>query len=190
MVRSRITKSITDKKVKIKVERLKKFAGLDLSDLCDAALDTIKDTYSFSLGNSLTDVTDRETLERYFQGVLLIQERELLVARLDGTIANSVQIFKPPKTNRTSDFMVKIETHFVAPWARGHGLARALLIAAEDYAKAQGYTVITLSTRSTRAAAISLYETSGYVKWGVLPKYERSGDMIVSGNFYYKDIGE
>ena len=79
-------------------------------------------------------------------------------------------------------------SHFVAPWARGHGLARLLLEAAEEGAIERGYSVMRLDVRATQDRAISLYESRGYERWGTLDRYHKiNGDMI-AGHFYAKTL--
>jgi GNAT superfamily N-acetyltransferase len=51
---------------------------------------------------------------------------------------------------------------YVRPGARGHGIARALLAACEDAARALGYTELWLETGTAQPEAIALYTSSGY----------------------------
>lgn len=51
---------------------------------------------------------------------------------------------------------------FVAPAARGQGLASALMQAAEDHARAAGCVRVDLSTAHTNHAAQALYESRGW----------------------------
>lgn len=174
--------------VSIVIEQLEVLNPLDLMDLCDATEATMLDTYGFSVGSSQWQPPLRHDLENYFKGVMLIHERKLIVGRLDSTIAGAIQIALPHKSNKVSDFTVSVDNHFVAPWARNLGIGRDLLKFAEKYAQSHGYKLIRLSVRSTREAAIALYESSGYKRWGTLDKYERIGDKIFSGYFYCKDL--
>jgi ribosomal protein S18 acetylase RimI-like enzyme len=75
---------------------------------------------------------------------------------------------------------------YIAPYARGHGLARMLTRRVEEGARALGYHVIDLDVRETQSAAIRLYESLGYVRWGENPFYARVGGKTVRGFFYYK----
>jgi RimJ/RimL family protein N-acetyltransferase len=55
----------------------------------------------------------------------------------------------------------------VAPSARGHGLARALVLAALDLARATpGVAKVTLNVDAANVAAIALYESLGFVVFG------------------------
>ena len=41
-----------------------------------------------------------------------------------------------------------------------------------------------------RRAAIALYETLGYRRWGTHPRYARVDGEIVPGHYYYKRLDE
>jgi RimJ/RimL family protein N-acetyltransferase len=56
----------------------------------------------------------------------------------------------------------------------------------EDAARGLGYHVLNLDVRETQEVAIALYESMGYVRWGVHPCYARSGGRTVRGVHYYK----
>ena len=75
---------------------------------------------------------------------------------------------------------------FVAPYARGHGLARLMLRRVEDRGRALGYQVLNLDVRETQEAAIHLYERVGFMRWGEHPAYARVNGRTVRGFFYYK----
>jgi len=128
----------------------------------------------------------RLSLESYFRGTLLVPERELFVARLDGTIVGCAQLVRPARNNEARAFAAELQHAFVAPYARGHGLARAMTRRVEDAARALGYHLINLDVRETQEAAIALYESMGYIRWGVHPAYARIGGRTVRGIFYYK----
>ncbi len=168
----------------IKIGTIKQFDANDLNNLCDATELAIKDGIGF---NWLTP-PDRDVLENYWQGAMMIPQRVLIGAWLDGVLCGSIQLLKPAKSKETSYFCANIEAHFIAPWARGHRLASQLLECAEREAAISGYTVIRLNVRSTQERAIKLYQEHGYVEWGVLPCYEFvAGDML-AGHFFYKKI--
>lgn len=182
-------KHVLNKKIDLNVSKITSFENTDLTDLCDATEATINDNAnSFSIGFKRSEPLVRERLEKYWQGVLIVPERQLIVGRIDGVIAASVQLILPSPNNQTSDFVGAIEHHFVAPWARGFGIARQLLAAAEDEAKANDLAVIRLDVRADKESAIRLYESSHYKKWGTLDKYEKIDGKFYPGYFYYKDL--
>lgn len=61
-------------------------------------------------------------------------------------------------TTRTAE----IKRMYVAPVARGRGLARQLLAHVEADAAAHGFEVLVLETGTRQPEAMSLYESSGY----------------------------
>ncbi|WP_193184943.1 GNAT family N-acetyltransferase [Nisaea sediminum] len=166
------------------VEMLTEFGPGDLQDLSDAAEAAIIDGGGFGW----ISPPPRETLEAFWRGVLIIPERHLFVGRLDGVIAGSCQIQRPPKNNEAQSHTCKLTTNFVAPWGRGHGLSRNLIEIAENYARREGFKVLTLDVRETQHAAIRLYERLGYVRFGTLPHYAYVRDGYVAGHFYYKEL--
>jgi len=166
------------------VAKTEQFGPGELVELCAATVEAIRDGIGFGWVRAPT----RQRLEAYWRGVVLVPERTLFLGRIDGSVAGSVQLVKPPPAYEAVHFTTQIETPFVVPWARGHGLAKVLLEAAEAEARANGVSVMRLDVRATQDRAITLYESSGYRRWGTLDNYHKvSGDMI-AGHFYVKDL--
>jgi len=166
------------------VEQLAAFGGTDLYDLCDAADAAVRDGGGFGW----LSPPPRQVMETYWKGVLLVPERQLFAARLDGTICGSGQLWLPSRNNEAGARCAQLNTFFLAPWSRGHGLARRLVEAIEDGARAAGMTVVNLDVRETQDAAIRLYEALGYRRWGTNPHYAWVGERWVAGQFYSKDL--
>jgi ribosomal protein S18 acetylase RimI-like enzyme len=154
----------------------------DLNDLCDATDAAIEAGGGFGWVN----VPPRETIERYWQGIVAMPTRRLFVARLDGTICGCAIGIIPPKNNEAQSYAVQLTSLFVAPWARGQGLSRMLLDFTEKTVRREGFAVINLDVRETQDAAIALYESAGYVQLGVHPYYAKVKDRVVKGRYYYK----
>ena len=169
---------------KTSVEKRSSLKPSELGELAIATEDAIRDGIGF---NWLAPPM-RETLESYWQGVIIVPHRSLFVGTLDGVVAGSIQLVRPSKAKETSAFAATIEAHFVAPWARGHGLALQLLEAAEREAAKDGFSVINLSVRETQERALALYRAHGYHEWGVMPYYEYVNASMVSGHFFYKKL--
>jgi len=167
------------------VERVEQLGRGDLVDLCTATVDAIRDGIGFGWVRPPT----HQRLEAYWKGVLLVPERALFVGRVDGVVAGSVQLVKPVPNFEAGRFTAHIDTHFVAPWARGHGLARRLLEAAEEAAREAGFNVIRLDVRATQERAIALYESCGYRRWGTLDLYHKVDGEMIAGHYYVKDLG-
>lgn len=168
----------------VKIGKIATLDGGALTDLCDATEDAIADGIGF---NWLTPPL-RDTLESYWKGVLMVPERTLIGAWLDGILCGSIQLVSPTRSRETSFFCANIEAHFVAPWARGHGIAIQLLKEAERQAAVAGFSVIRLSVRETQSRAIKLYRDHGYIEWGILPAYEYVAGRMIAGHFFYKTL--
>jgi phosphoribosylformimino-5-aminoimidazole carboxamide ribotide isomerase len=112
----------------------------------------------------------------------------LFVGRLDGAIVAATQMVRPPRNNEAQAMSATLMHSYVAPYARGHGLARMLTKAVEDSARAMGYQVLNLDVRETQTAAISLYESMDFVHWGTHPHYARVAGRTVRGFFYTKKL--
>lgn len=166
----------------ISVDRVSEFTEDDLHALCEATDAAIIEGGGFGW----VTPPGRQALERYFRGVLLVPERELFVGRMDGVIVGSAQLVRPPRNNEAQAFAATLMHSFIAPYARGHGVARSMTRRVEDGARALGYHVLNLDVRETQEAAIRLYESLGYRRWGTHPAYARVGGRTIRGFFYYK----
>jgi ribosomal protein S18 acetylase RimI-like enzyme len=169
----------------ISVEHITAFSAADLDDICRATQDAIAD----GIGFNWVSAPSRDVLESYWKGALLVPQRMVFGCRLDGSLAGSIQLIRPGKHKETSAFACKVESHFVAPWARGHGLAKKLLEAAERQAAKEGFTVMRLSVRASQERARQIYQEAGYIEWGVLPLYEYVNASMVAGHHFYKQLG-
>ena len=176
--------AISTRKPSISVEKMESLTIGDLHELCDATETAIEDGGGFGW----LELPARKTLEDYWKGVMIIPERELIIGRIDGVVASSCQIVLPPKNNEAQSFACHLTTFFVAPWARGHGLATMMLGEVEAYSRSSGFQMVNLDVRSTQTSAIKRYESAGYTKFGTNPKYALVDGVYVSGNYYYKEI--
>jgi ribosomal protein S18 acetylase RimI-like enzyme len=166
------------------VEVLTEFKSTDLNDLCDAAEAAISDGGGFGWVRR----PPRHIMESYWKGVLLVPDRRLFVARLDGTIAGSAVLVRPPRNNEAQAFAAHLTGMFVAPWARNRGLGRQIAELVEAVARELGAEVLNLDVRDTQTAAIRLFESMGYRRWGQHPAYARVDGKIVSGPFLWKPL--
>ena len=166
------------------VGRIEEISEIDLADLCDATEAAIIDGGGFGW----LVPPSRRVLERYWKGVLLVPQRSLFVARLNGAIVGSAQLVRPPRNNEAQVFAAAITTNFIAPFARGHGLARDITIAVERAAREDGFSHLTLDVRETQTAAIRLYQSLGYEHWGTNPDYAIVDDEMIAGRYYAKRL--
>ena len=166
------------------IEILFRLKGNDLDDLCDATEAAIEAGGGFGW----LAPPERTVLESYWKGALLVPRLRVFVARLDGVICGSAQLLRPAGNNEAQAFSAQLQHAFVAPWARGHGLARALTLAVEEEARRESYTILVLDVRETQEAAIKLYESLGFTRWGTNPFYARVGGRYLSGYHYLKPL--
>jgi ribosomal protein S18 acetylase RimI-like enzyme len=113
--------------------------------------------------------------------------RRVLVARSGGRIVGTVQIdLAVPPNQRHRAEVVKLLVH---PSARRQGIARALMVALEAVAQAEGRTLLTLDTWTGRAAE-QLYQSLGYTTVGVIPRYARGSltPELEAATFMYKEL--
>lgn len=177
-----MTTKLKDVKPSAIVDRVTALSDDELDEICEAAEKAILDGNGFGWLNP----PSRRVLESYWRGVLLMPQRELYVARLDGAIVGSTQLLRPPPNNEAQAHAAQLTTFFIAPWARGHGLARGMLKSVEESARASGLRQIDLDVRSTQAAAIQLVEQAGFKRWGVKPRYAYVDGAYVDGVYYSK----
>jgi ribosomal protein S18 acetylase RimI-like enzyme len=166
------------------VEHVEELDDADLAALCEATDAAIIDGGGFGWVNP----PGRRALESYYRGILLVPERELLVVRMDGMIVGSAHLVKPPRNNEAQAFAAQLMHSFVAPYARGHGLARMLTEGVETRARELGYHVLNLDVRETQAAAIHMYESLGFERWGTHPSYAMVRGKTVKGYYYCKRL--
>ena len=83
---------------------------------------------------------------------------------------------------------LNISSHFVAPWARGYGLAKSLIDKAEAIAIDKGASHIQLDVRQTQDAAIQLFKSKGYEQWGTNPFYAIVDGKNIEGLYFFKKL--
>jgi ribosomal protein S18 acetylase RimI-like enzyme len=169
---------------RVSVQRLTQYSGTDLDDLCDATERAVIEGGGFGWLKSPA----RQVLENYWKGVLLVPERRLVVGRLDGVIAGSAQLTRAPRNNEAQAQSGTVTSAFVTPWARGRGIGRHVVEEIECIARELGLLVLNLDLRDTQRAAIGLYESMGYVRWGTHPGYALVDGRFVPGHYYYKRL--
>lgn len=168
------------------VEHVTALSPGDMNDLCDATDDAIEGGGGFGW----LELPARDILERHWNGVMAMPSRFLFVARLDGVICGTCQLIKPPVNNEAQRYNIQLKTHFVAPWARGHGLAKMLVQEAERVAKEEGFGVVNLDVRETMTRAMEIYESMGYERFGTHPAYAVVDGEILTGYYYYKVLNQ
>ena len=171
-------------KVLIKVETLKNVSEIDLADLCNITEQAIKAGGGFGW----LKAPPRDTLNKYWKGLVVVQNRILIVGRLNKAIAGTLQLGLQPPNNEAQKNIVNITSHFVAPWARGYGLAKNMIDQVELVAVENGASCLQLDIRETQEAAIQLFKSKGYIQWGENPNYAFVDGKTIKGLYFYKNI--
>lgn len=111
----------------------------------------------------------------------------LFVAEVEGRVVGTVQIgfaLKPNQPHRAD--LMKLLVHRDA---RGRGLSKLLMQAAETGAARRGRSLLVLDT-ATGEPAEALYEKLGWQRSGVIPDYALFPDgRSCDTTFFYKRIG-
>jgi ribosomal protein S18 acetylase RimI-like enzyme len=175
---------IPKEKITIKVETLKSISDLDLADLCNITEQAIKAGGGFGW----LKTPQREDLNKYWKGLVVVQNRFLIVGRLSSAIAGALQLCLQPLNNEAQKNIANINSHFVAPWARGYGLAKNMIDHVENIAKENEASCIQLDIRETQEAAIQLFKSKGYKQWGENPNYAFVEGKIIKGLYFFKNI--
>jgi ribosomal protein S18 acetylase RimI-like enzyme len=101
---------------------------------------------------------------------------------VDGALEGTVSLFLDTPPNQS--FRAEIWKLMVAPGARGRGLARALMLAAQDEALRLGRTLLNLDTAADGGAS-ELYESPGWIRVGVIPDYAHKPHGALVGTAIY-----
>jgi GNAT superfamily N-acetyltransferase len=124
------------------------YLGPDAQVLIKAALADLGERY----GDSEGDGTPVEPAE--FEP----PDGAFFVAYLDGKAAACGAW----RSHGDGGTVAEIKRMYTAPWARGRGLARAVLATVQDSAREHGRKAMVLETGDRQPEAIKLYESSGY----------------------------
>lgn len=169
---------------RLEVDLVKALDNVELMQLCEVTREAI------SVGESFNwlSAPEEKVLENYWKGVMLMRERTLFLSRMDGQIAGSCQLVRPPASNEVGAFRAEIVNFFLAPWARDYGLAKEMISRVQDYAIVHGCRSLGIAVRSDQLAAISICEWLGMEKWGTKKRFAYVDNQFLSGFYYAKDL--
>lgn len=154
-------------------------------ELADLLLDTVHGGASVGF---LAPLDRAEAVHWWHDRAAAVASGHLAVwaAHRGGRVVGTVGLAFPDKSNsRHRAELVKLMVHRDA---RGQGLGRALLTAAERAAAAAGVTLLHLDTE-TGSPAERLYHGAGWTRAGVIPDYaaDPAGNLRPT-TLYYKQL--
>ena len=171
-------------KINISVDTLTKLSEVDLADLCNITEQAI----SAGGGFGWLRVPTRQVLNQYWQKITDDYLNNLIVGRLNGVIAGTLQLTYEAPNIESRKNIAQIKRQFVAPWARGYGLAKSMIDFSEQKAKEENIKSIQLSVRETQDAAIKLFSGKDYEVWGENPYYAFINGSFIKGIYFYKNL--
>ncbi|WP_201007211.1 GNAT family N-acetyltransferase [Paenibacillus glycanilyticus] len=165
----------------IVIERLTSLET-SLEKLADLLVQVVEDGASVGF---LPPLSQEEAIE-YWKSAL-DPEVMLFAAIVDGHLAATVQLQLCGKANGSHRAEIaKLMTH---PEYRRRGIARKLMLAAEEAALEENRSLLVLDTREGDPSNL-LYLSLGYQLAGRIPDFARSADGSLDATMiYYKNIG-
>ena len=119
---------------------------------------------------------------------ILTNLTKLIVGRLNGVIAGTLQLSYEAPNIESRKNIAQIKRHFVAPWARGYGLAKSMIDFSEKISKEDNIKSIQLAVRETQDAAVQLFSSKNYKIWGENPFYAFINGSFIKGIYFYKNL--
>ena len=171
-------------KINISVDTLKTLSQVDLADLCNITEQAI----SAGGGFGWLRVPTREVLNDYWEKITSDKLSNLVVGRLNGVIAGTLQLSYEAPNIESRKNIAQIKRHFVAPWARGYGLAKSMIDFSEQKAREDNIKSIQLAVRETQDAAVHLFSNKEYKVWGENPYYAFINGSFIKGIYFYKNL--
>lgn len=157
-----------------------------LPDLCEVLADCVEGGASVGFMSPFTP-GDGEAFWRGVAAAVGRGEVLLFVAEVDGRISGTVQVgfaLKPNQPHRAD--LMKLLVH---RRARGLGLSKLLMQAAEAETAKQGRSLLVLDT-ATGELAEQIYEKLGWTRSGVIPDYALFPDgRYCDTTFFWKRVG-
>ncbi len=173
-----------NEKINISVDSLKYLSEVDLADLCNITEQAINAGGGFGW----LRVPTREVLNEYWRKITEDKLSYLIVGRLKGVIAGTLQLSYEAPNIESRKNIAQIKRHFVAPWARGYGLAKSMIDFSEQKAKEDNIKSIQLAVRETQDAAVQLFSSKNYKIWGENPYYAFINGSFVKGIYFFKNL--
>ena len=171
-------------KMNISVDTLTELSQVDLADLCNITEQAI----GAGGGFGWLRIPTRDVLNDYWNNITEDNLTNLIVGRLNGVIAGTLQLSYEAPNIESRKNIAQIKRHFVAPWARGYGLAKSMIDFSEHKAREDNIKSIQLAVRETQDAAIQLFSGKDYKVWGENPYYAFINGSFVKGIYFFKNL--
>lgn len=156
------------------------------SELGDVLQACVKDGASVGF----IDPDDRPAIDRFWEGkisALASHECDLFIALDNGTAAATVMInYCATPNGRHRAEITKLLVH---PQSRRQGIARQLMMQAEQRAWEKGLVLLVLDTRSGDVAS-DLYRSLGWQTAGSIPFYAQSVENTLDSTTYMYKVNE
>jgi GNAT superfamily N-acetyltransferase len=155
--------------------------------LCEVIIDSVED------GNSIgfLEPMSMPTAMTFWEGVVKSVElgTVALLAAVENDVVQGTVHVKFAQTEN-QPHRVDISKLLVHRRARGRGISRLLMTAAEEVTRTAGRFLLVLDT-ATGSPADSIYPHLGWNASGIIPDYAMNPDgSLVSATFYWKDLRE
>ncbi|MFB6364073.1 GNAT family N-acetyltransferase [Paenibacillus elgii] len=165
----------------LEIVEIRAYEPESLEQLAELLIDTVESGASVGF---LPPLSKEEAVD-YWKSVLE-PGVVLWAAKLGQTIVGAVQLQLAQKKNAAH--RAEIAKLMVHTRSRRNGIARALMLAAEERARTENRSLLVLDTRAGDPSNL-LYRSLGYVEAGRIPRYARSADGSLNDTvFYYKEV--
>jgi len=162
-----------------------KLVGEEIGQLVDLLIDAVDSGASIGF---MPPITFDQALD-YWREVMVAMRtgRRLLLVAMDENLAQgAVQIDLEPRAN--GNHRAEAIKLFVHRRARRRGIARALMLEVESTARRLGRTLLLMDTRKGGEAE-KMCQSLGYIRYGEVPAYARSGNgQLDTTSFFYRQL--
>ena len=144
--------------------------GIDTRQASAAHLDLLVPLFD-AYRQFYRQASDQDGARRFLRARLERHESVIFLAFRQAAAIGFTQLYPAFSSGAMARIYI-LNDLFVAPEARGLGVASALLRAAADFGRAEGAVRLTLSTELTNTGAQALYENTGWKRDSVFCTYQ------------------
>ena len=165
------------------------FTSQQAEQAIDQLADLLTDAVDSGASIGFMPPIGKEDALSYWRDVIAAMHtgRRLLLAAMDGELLQgSVQMDLEPRAN--GNHRAEVIKLFVHRRARRRGIAKALMLEVEARARSLGRTLLLMDTRKGGEAE-KMCESLGYIRYGEVPQYARSGNGELDASvFFYHQL--